>query len=147
MKELTKDMLRSTLISVGMAMAIFCFVGIVFDVSNGGSFSIDGYRFTKMVTGCLIIGLGFGIPSIVYKKDNLPMPARIIIHMGIGCTIYTIVAYAVGWFGGVTVGKGIIIVCIQLGVAFVLWGIFFRHYKNQADEINKRIKEMNSEKP
>ena len=53
-----------------------------------------------MVIGCIIVGLGFGLPTMIYHKDNLPMPFKIIIHMGTGCIIYTIVAYTVGWIGG-----------------------------------------------
>ena len=143
MKETVKDILKSTVISIGMAMAIFCFVGIVFDIGYKGNFSLDNYRFTKMVIGCVLIGLGFGVPSIVYKKDNLPMPIRVIIHMGIGCVVYTVVAYAVGWIGSsASIGQGIIIAAIQLFVAFIIWFLFMRYYRNEAKKINDKIQEM-----
>ena len=143
MKETVKDILKSTVISRGMAMAIFCFVGIVFDIGYKGNFSLDNYRFTKMVVGCVLIGLGFGVPSIVYKKDNLPMPIRVIIHMGIGCVVYTVVAYAVGWIGSsASIGQGIIIAAIQLFVAFIIWFLFMRYYRNEAKKINDKIQEM-----
>ena len=100
MKEITKNMISATIMSIGGALAIFCLTGIVFDIAYGGNFSLDNYRFTKMVAGCIVVGLGFGLPSVVYQKDNLPMPIRVLIHMGIGCVVYTIVAYAVGWLGG-----------------------------------------------
>ena len=143
MKETVKDILKSTVISIGMAMAIFCFVGIVFDIGYKGNFSLDNYRFTKMVIGCVLIGLGFGVPSIVYKKDNLPMPIRVIIHMGIGCVVYSVVAYAVGWIGSsASIGQGIIIAAIQLFVAFIIWFLFMRYYRNEAKKINDKIQEM-----
>ena len=143
MKETVKDLLRSTVISIGMAMAIFCLVGIVFDIGYKGNFSLDNYRFTKMVVGCVLIGLGFGVPTIVYRKDSIPMPVRVIIHMGIGCVVYTIVAYAVGWIGGsATIGQGLLIACIQIAVVLVVWFIFFRHYKNEAKKINERLSEI-----
>ena len=140
MRETIKDLLRSTVISIGMAMAIFCFVGVIFDLGNKGNFSLGGYRFTKMVIGCFLIGLGFGIPSIVYRKDNLPMPFRVIIHMGTGCIVYTIVAYSVGWIGGAaTIGQGILIAGIQLTVAFVIWFLFMRYYQAEAKKMNEKI--------
>ncbi len=143
MNEIKKDLLKSVFISIGMAMAIFCLVGIVFDIGYGGNFSLDHYRFTKMVVGCVIIGLGFGVPTIVYRKDSLPMPVRVLVHMGIGCVVYTIVAYAVGWIGGsATIGQGIIIAAIQLGVAFVIWFLFMRYYRNEAKKINDKIQAM-----
>ena len=143
MKETVKDILKSTVISIGMAMAIFCFVGIVFDIGYKGNFSLDNYRFTKMVVGCVLIGLGFGVPSIVSRMDNFPMPIRVIIHMGIGCAVYTIVAYAVGWIGETaSIGQGIIIEAIQLAVAFIIWFLFMRYFRAEAKKINDKIQEM-----
>ena len=144
MKNTMKDLLTSTLISIGVAMTIFCFVGIVFDVSYGGNFSLDHYRFTKMVLGCVFVGLGFGVPSVVYKKESLPMPLRILIHLGIGFIVYTIVAYAVGWIGGsATLAQGLIIACIQIAVVLLIWFPFFHHYKNEAKKINEKISQLN----
>ena len=143
MKKTVKDLMKSTVISIGMAMAIFCFVGITFDIRFGGNFSLESYQFTKMVVGCVLIGLGFGIPSIVYNKESMPMPIKVLIHMGIGCVVYTIVAYAVGWIGGsATIIQGIIIAAIQLGVAFIIWFLFMRYYRAEAKKMNDKIQAM-----
>ena len=143
MRETVKELVKSSVISIGMAMTIFCLVGVVFDVGYKGNFSLDDYRFTKMVAGCVLIGLGFGVPTIVYRKDNLPMPIRVIIHMGIGCVVYTIIAYAVGWIGGsATIGQGILIAAIQLAVAFLIWFLFMKHYRAEAKRMNDRIQAM-----
>ena len=143
MKETVKDLLKTTVISIGMAMAIFCLVGVAFDIIYKGNFSLDHYRFTKMVVGCVLVGLGFGVPTIVYKQDQIPAPIRILIHMGIGCVVYTVVAYAVGWIGGAaTIGQGILIAAIQLGVAFVIWFFFMRYYRAEAKKMNEKLQEM-----
>lgn len=139
MKEMMKDLIKSTVISIGIAMVIFCFVSIVFDISNGGSFSLENYQFTKMVVGCVLVGLGFGIPSIVYRNDNFPMPIKVVIHMGIGCVVYTMVAFAVGWIGGTTIIQNVIIAVIQLAVAFMIWFAFMAYFRNEAKKINDRI--------
>lgn len=143
MKETMKDLLKSVVISIGMAMTIFCLIGIVFDIGYKGSFSLEDYKFTKMVTGCVLIGLGFGVPTVVYRKESIPMPLKVLIHMGTGCVIYTVVAYAVGWMGGVTnIWQGIIIGAIQLAVAFIIWFCFVRYYKAEARKMNEKIQEM-----
>ena len=143
MKEIIKDLVKSMVISISMTMAIFCLVGIVFDIGYKGNFSLDNYRFTKMVVGCVLIGLGFGVPTIVYRKDSIPMPIRVIIHMGIGCVVYTIVAYAVGWIGGsATISQGIIIAAIQLAVSCINWLLFRRYDHKEAKKMNSRIQEM-----
>ena len=143
MKEKIREILKSTAISIGISLALFCLSGIAFDIRDGGNFSLEGYAFTKMVVGCLIIGLGFGAPTVVYQNEKLPLPIRVIIHMGIGCTVYTIVACAVGWMGGAaTVGKGILIAAIHLGLAFVIWFLFMRYYRAEAKKMNDRIQAM-----
>ena len=143
MSETVKDIMKSVAISIGMAMTIFCIVGVVFDSLYEGQFSLENYRFTKMVLGCLLIGLGFGVPTVIYRKDNLPMPVRVLAHMGIGCVIYTIVAYAVGWIGGTgNIGTGILIAAAQIAVAFIIWYLFNRYYRREAKRMNDRLQEM-----
>ncbi|MBR3462472.1 MAG: DUF3021 domain-containing protein [Clostridiales bacterium] len=143
MKNIGKELFISILASIGMAMTIFCLAGIVFDIGFGGNFSLENYTFTKMVAGSALVGLGYGVPTIIYRKESLPLPIKIIIHMGIGTAIYLGVAYAVGWIGGsATVGQGILIGAIQLAVAFVIWLAFSSYYRGQAKKMNEKIQEM-----
>ena len=143
MGKAVKEILKSTVISIGMALTIFSLVGMFFDIVNGGNFSMEGYQFTKMVAGSAIVGIGFGVPTIVYNSEKLPMPVKVLIHMGIGCVIYTIVAYAVGWFGGAaTPVQGLVIAGIQLAVAFVIWFCFMRYYRKEAKQMNEKIQAM-----
>ncbi|MCR4557803.1 MAG: DUF3021 domain-containing protein [Saccharofermentans sp.] len=143
MGKIVKDLIKSTVISIGMALTIFSIVGVFFDIWNGGNFSLDGYQFTKMVVGSTLVGLGFGVPTIVYNSDKLPQPIKVVIHMGIGCVIYTVVAYAVGWFGGAaTLAQGIVIAAIQLVVAFIIWFCFMCFYRREAKRMNEKIQSM-----
>ncbi len=144
MKEIMKDLLKSTVISIGMAMTIFCIIGILFDIRYSGNFRMENYQYTKMVIGCVIVGLGFGIPSVIYQKDSLPMPIRVLIHMGTGCVVYTIVAYAVGWIGNTeTIGQRILSVLIQFATAFFIWFLFLRYYRKEAKSINEKLQARN----
>ena len=143
MREMLKEMVKCTLISMGMSMGIFCFVGMVFDIYFGGNFTLANYQFTKMVIGCVLVGLGFGIPSLIYHKENLPMPFKIIVHMGIGCVVYTLVAHAVGWtYGSTTWAQEAMIIAVQLFVAFLIWFVFMQHYRREAREMNDKIQTL-----
>ena len=143
MKNTVTDLIRSTVISIGMALAIFCIVGMIFDNLNGGTFTLADHRFTKMVIGSALVGIGFGVPTVVYNSDKLPMPVKVLIHMGIGCVIYTVVAYAVGWFGAsATIGQGLVIAAIQLAVAFIIWFCFMRYYRREAKQMNEKIQAL-----
>lgn len=143
MNKTINDLMKNTMICIGIAMTIFCLAGIIFDIVSKGTFNLENYRFTKMVVGCIFVGLGFGVPTTIYRKDNLPMPIRVTIHMGVGCVVYTIVAYAVGWIGGfASIGQGITIAVVQLTVAFIIWFLFMRHYRAEAKKINAKIQAM-----
>ena len=143
MKDTWKDIGKSSAVSIGMSLTIFCLTGMIADIIGGGNFTLDHYRFTKMVIGSIIVGLGFGIPTFIYRKDSLPMPIRVIIHMGTGCVIYTLVAFAVGWMGGTgSVAKAIVAAAVQIAVAFLIWYLFMRYYRREAKEMNERIQEM-----
>lgn len=138
-----KRIMESIAISIGISLTIFAIVGIVFDVIFKGNFSIQNYGFTKMVLGCIVCGCGFGVPSIVYENDKIPLPIQCIVHMGIGCIVYTAVAFIVGW---IPVKYGIL-PCVlsllgELMAAFLIWLGFLKYYRNLADKMNRKIQEM-----
>ena len=56
MKAIVKEAAKYAGISTGIALGIFCFVGMLFDLYYGGNFSLSGYQFTKMVIGCVLVG-------------------------------------------------------------------------------------------
>lgn len=147
MKETMKDLIISTAISIGIAIIILCLAGIIFDIRCGGIFILDNYGFTKAIVGCVIIGFGFGAPSVVYRKESLPMPVRAIIHLGAGCIIYTLVAYAVGWIGNsASMGQGLVIAAIQLSAVFIIWLLFMCHYRKEAKMMDKMVKTMKQQR-
>ncbi|MGN1382821.1 MAG: DUF3021 domain-containing protein [Eubacterium sp.] len=137
-----KSMIKAGFISIAAAALVFCLVGMVFDLTNGGSFTLSGYQFTKMFIGAAVVGLGFSIPSFIYKKDTLPYPIQIIFHMGIGCAVLLIVGFTVGWIP-VRAGAASVILTIagELLTAFILWKCFEMHYRKEAEQINRRLQE------
>lgn len=139
-----KNLLKSSVISIGIALTIFCAVGVIFDFIYGGNFVMENYSFSKMVIGCMLVGLGFGAPTIVYKNDRLALPMQCVIHLGIGCIIYTLVAFNVGWIPAEK-GLGFCFGAIlgQLAIAVIIWIAFLLYYKKMAEEINRKIKETN----
>ena len=59
------------------------------------------------------------------------------------CIIYTIVAYTVGWIGETSsILHGIIAAIFQIALAFIIWGGFMLHYRNDARKMNEKIKEL-----
>lgn len=135
--------IKSVAISTGISLAIFVTIGIVFDIIYKGNFSLEHYYFTKMAVGTLLCGLGFGVPSIVYENEKLPLPMQFIIHMGTGCLTYTAVAFLVGW---IPVNRGLIPCIISLAgelfLALIIWLGFLKYYKNLARKMNEKLQKL-----
>lgn len=137
-----RDVLKRSFLGIGISMSLSSISGIISDIAGGGNFILDNYHFTKTVIGCIIVGLGFGIPTIIYKAENIPMPIRILIHMGIGSIIYTVVAYSVGGAGNSGLLNSVIRIVIGLAIAFAIWFFFMLHYRNEAKRINEKIQTL-----
>lgn len=137
------NVLKNTIYSIGNAAIIFCIVGVVNDIAFNGNFHLEDYSFTKMAIGTLIIGLGFGLPSFVYDKDDMPIAIQTLTHMGIGCVVMTITAFVVGWIPtDKGIGAALITIAGEIAVAFIIWLFFYIHQKNLAKEMNRRIEEI-----
>ncbi|HHW94855.1 MAG TPA: DUF3021 domain-containing protein [Mogibacterium sp.] len=145
MENKKHNLLLSTVISIGIAAAIFCLFGVIFDLAYKGNFKMENYAYTKMVIGTLVIGLGFGLPTLVYDNDKMSVRAQSLIHMGIGCIVMTITAFAVGWIPteyGILTATGIVLA--EIVVALIIWMFFYSHNKKIAKQMNERINELNS---
>lgn len=140
---MVKNIMKSSFMGVSIALIIFSIVGLVLDITNGGSFHMENHQYTKMMIGSIVVGLGFGIPSFIYENDKVPYPIQVIFHMGIGCAVMLVTAFVVGW---IPTDKGIIPIVVSIVgegiVAFVLWKLFSISYKKETDTINKKLKSM-----
>lgn len=135
-----KEILKSTCISIGMALVIFCAIGIYFDVRYNGNFSLANYQFTKMVVACLVIGLGFGVPSFVYDVESIPRPMQVVLHLGIGLIVYTTTSYLVGWLGSIhTPVQFFLLLGGQILLAVLIWVGFLLFYRKEAHLLNEKL--------
>lgn len=50
MRETMKDLIKSTITSIGIALTIFCITGMIFDIAYDGNFSLDNYQFPKWLS-------------------------------------------------------------------------------------------------
>ena len=129
-----KQVIKSSWIGVSTAALIFIIVGIVFDQSNQGILPLENYQYTKMAVGAFIVGLGFGLPSLIYEYEEIPYVMQVLFHLGIGCAILLITGYMVGWF------TNLVGAFIEIGMSLVVWIGFAYHYRKEAKQINQQLK-------
>ena len=95
----------------------------------------------KLCLSTFAIGLGFGIPSLIYETE-LSMPVKVLIHMGIGCAVMIAAAIVNGWarFGGEHGALiGLAVIAGQVAIAFIIWFIQYRRAKKLAERINGKL--------
>lgn len=143
MKEQKHTLFSSALYGIGFAAIMFVLTGVIFDCINGGTTALYHYGFTKMALGTLVVGLGFGLPSLVYEREQLSLPVQIMIHMGIGCIVLLLTSWVVGWIpreqGLLGIAK---IAAEQLLIAFGIWFGFYLNQKKLAQKMNQKLSEL-----
>ena len=138
-----KIALKNILIGISLGSALFAITGIVFDIVFAGNFQLANWQYTKMALGSMLVGIGFSVPSVVYNNDKMSLGMQTLIHMGIGCTVMLVVAFAVGW---IPLAAGwpacVLAVLGELLVAFLIWLGFALHYKRMAKRMNDKLDKM-----
>ena len=146
MKTKKQTLLFNIFVSMGVAAMMFIIVGVIIDCIFHGNMEMKNYAFSKMAIATVVIGLGFGIPAVVYDNEKLSLFTQTIIHMGTGCIVMTVTAYLVGW---IPMNHGpllmIAILLEEIAVAFGIWFLFYLKQKRLVTQMNQRISKINHE--
>ena len=133
--------IQRTKTTVAISSFLFLLGILIADLNKGGIYSASGYSVTKMALGSLGIGLGFGLPCIIYTNEKLSRSVQIAIHMATGCAIMLAIAFLVGW---IPTDKGLLPVLLAVAsmllTAFVILIFSYRRQKKLAERINRELK-------
>ena len=103
----------------------------------------DGIGMARMCAAVLVIGLGFGIPSMIYETE-LPTGLKVLINMGTGTIIMLATSIVIGW---IDFSRGwlpcLLFAAFQIAVAFILWLLTCVQTKKDAKEMNEQIEKKN----
>ncbi len=141
-KERIAYMIRRTKTTVAISSFLFLISSLIADLNMGGVYSVTGYSVTKMALGSLGIGLGFGLPCIIYTSEKLSHPVQISVHMLTGCTIMLAIAFLVGW---IPTDRGLLpallAILSMLLTAFIIAVLSYRRQKKLAERINRELEQ------
>jgi hypothetical protein len=141
-KDAMTFMVHRTKTTVAIASFLFLLSSMIADLNMGGVYSASGYSVTKMALGSLGIGLGFGLPCIIYTNEKLSRSMQISVHMLTGCTVMLAIAFLVGW---IPTERGLvpslIAILSMLLTAFIIAGLTYRRQKKLAERINRELEQ------
>ena len=139
-----QTLLFNVFVSMGIAAMMFILAGVIIDRIFHGNMQLTNYAFSKMAIATVVIGLGFGLPAVVYDNEKLSLFTQTIIHMGTGCIVMTVTAFLVGW---IPMHHGpllmIAILLEEIALAFVIWFVFYLQQKKLVKQMNQRVNEIN----
>ncbi len=129
---------------ISIACAVFVLFCIIFGLANGTEKFASGYGMVRMGLRVLLIGLGFGLPSCIYET-KLSWGLKVLIHMGTGCAVMIAASvWGGGWINS-EMGWPLIalILLMQVGSAFAIWGGQVLHARALARRMNEKIAQKN----
>ena len=139
-KENLAFMLRRTKTTVAISSFLFLLSCLIADLNMGGVYSASGYSVTKSALGSLGVGLGFGLPCIIYTSEKLSRSVQVALHMAAGCAIMLAIAYPAGW---IPTDKGLLpallAIVSMLLTALVICVLSYRRQKKLAERINREL--------
>lgn len=131
---------------IGIACTLYLLIGIIFDQLNHGSFIMENWLFSRQAIGTILVGIAFSAPTEIYHSDRLPFLLQVLFHMGIGCTVYIIVSFSVGWIPLQLGWKNcVLIVLLELAAAFLIWLGYAFYYWKLAKTMNEKIQKKEKE--
>ena len=135
-------MIDRTKVTVAIASFLFLLSSLITDLNMDGAWSTTGYSVAKMALGSLGVGLGFGLPCIVYTFEKLSRPVQISIHMIIGCVVMLVIGFLVGW---IPTEKGLVpallAILTMILTALIIAVFTYRRQKKLAEQINRELEQ------
>lgn len=114
---------------------------IIIGLTNGPEKFASGYGMARGGAAAVLIGIGFGIPSMIYNTE-LRLSLKVLIHMGTGCLVMMAASVLGGWLP-VESGLSAVLItlAIETAVAFAVWAATCIKTSAEAKRLNEKIKE------
>ena len=107
-------------------------------VNGENYFQISAKEFITQIVCGMSVGIGFILPSIIYKNKRMAMWLKILIQMSIGFAVYFIAASYAGWIF-TEKRKTITSIVLSVIIAFASWIGFYLFKKPAASGFDESI--------
>lgn len=136
-----KNVMKAAWSGIRLAAVVFILTSLFRALPAGEESFASGIGMARMCLATLVIGVGFGVPSLIYATE-LPTGLKVLIHMGIGVVVMLAASLAVGW---IDFSRGwlpcLLVALVQIAVAFLIWLLSCVRLRKDAKEMNERVAE------
>lgn len=136
-----KNVMKAAWRGIQLAAVVFILTSLFRGLSAGEESFASGIGMARMCLATLVIGVGFGVPSLIYATE-LPTGLKVLIHMGIGVVVMLATSLAVGW---IDFSRGwlpcLLVALVQIALAFLIWLLSCVRLRKDAKEMNQRVAE------
>lgn len=136
-----KNVMKAAWSGIRLAAVVFILTSLFRALPAGEESFASGIGMARMCLATLVIGVGFGVPSLIYATE-LPTGLKVLIHMGIGVVVMLAASLAVGW---IDFSRGwlpcLLVALVQIAVAFLIWLLSCVRLRKDAKEMNERVTE------
>ena len=136
-----KNVMKAAWSGIRLAAVVFILTSLFRALPAGEESFASGIGMARMCLATLVIGVGFGVPSLIYATE-LPTGLKVLIHMGIGVVVMLAASLAVGW---IDFSRGwlpcLLVALVQIAAAFLIWLLSCVRLRKDAKEMNERVAE------
>ena len=134
-----KKILKAAYRGISLSAVMFLLGCMIRGFEGGTEKFASGTGMAYMCIAAIVIGAGFGIPSLIYETE-LPTGLKVLIHMGTGIVVMLITSVVIGW---IDLSRGwlpcLIVAAIQIALAFLLWVLTCVRTRRDAKQMNERL--------
>ena len=136
-----KNVMKAAWSGIRLAAVVFILTSLFRTLPAGEESFASGIGMARMCLATLVIGVGFGVPSLIYSTE-LSTGLKVLIHMGIGVVVMLAASLAVGW---IDFSRGwlpcLLVALVQIAAAFLIWLLSCVRLRKDAKEMNERVAE------
>lgn len=134
-----KNLLKAAWRGIRISTALFVLSSLLRGLNMGEESFASGIHMARMCMATLVIGVGFGVPAVVYET-GLPTGLKVLIHMGTGIIVMLASSLAVGV---IDFSRGwlpcLLVALVQIALAFLLWLLTSLRLRKDAKAMNERV--------
>ncbi|MGN0288549.1 MAG: DUF3021 domain-containing protein [Lachnospiraceae bacterium] len=148
MKISVKLIIQYLAFGISWGCTFFVLVSMIIFLTEGEtamSYLVDD--FPRQAGGSVLAGIAFGTTSIIYRFERLSKRGQVLIHFAVGMGVFYPVSILLGWFSLERITHIILQLVISIAGFIVIWFCFYLFYRNEAKQINARLRELEKSLP